>query len=248
MFRSAALQRDKEWIRQAAETSMAVTAHNIAAQLAALPLILGRYAFREGECPQLTELNGEFAEIVEEVLSTIKRTKERLTRVIARPTSFDFVDCIRHTLNTALRPTEWAVECCEELFEVRADLQLLETILLELIQNSKEVCAASDDLRVSVAIEPFQKRGEEWVNLVYRDNGPGVPDEYKEKIFEDFFSRRPGRKPGTGLGLGFVRRAIEAHGGSVLEQGTCWEGVEFVMSIPRRLEEKEGTDVQTTDR
>ena len=71
------------------------------------------------------------------------------------------------------------------------------------------------------------------VRIIFSDNGPGVPDEYKERIFEEFFSHRPGGKRTTGLGLAFVRRALEAHGGSVCETGCPAAGATFMLSLPQ---------------
>jgi signal transduction histidine kinase len=50
-----------------------------------------------------------------------------------------------------------------------------------------------------------------------RDTGPGIPDEFKEKLFERFaqIEGQRGRRRGTGLGLAFCRMAVEAHGGRI---------------------------------
>jgi signal transduction histidine kinase len=50
------------------------------------------------------------------------------------------------------------------------------------------------------------------VLLEVADAGPGIPPEVGERVFEPFFSGRPG---GTGLGLAVTRRIVEAHGGSL---------------------------------
>ena len=67
-----------------------------------------------------------------------------------------------------------------------------------------------------------------------RDQGPGIEKAHKDRIFDDFFSFRPGAKPGTGLGLGFVRRVIEAQGGTIVEQGTAGKGARFIIKMPSR--------------
>jgi two-component system, OmpR family, sensor kinase len=68
------------------------------------------------------------------------------------------------------------------------------------------------------------------VLLTVCDNGPGVPPEYRERIFEPFF-RLPGaseRVGGVGLGLSLVKSIVERHHGTVRcvqkpEQGACFE-------------------------
>ena len=56
-----------------------------------------------------------------------------------------------------------------------------------------------------------------YVRCVVRDTGPGVPLEYRSRIFERFvqISNRQGRRRGTGIGLNFCQLAVEAHGGTI---------------------------------
>ncbi|MCI0660090.1 MAG: HAMP domain-containing histidine kinase, partial [Acidobacteria bacterium] len=72
-----------------------------------------------------------------------------------------------------------------------------------------------------------------WVKIEYNDNGPGIEDHLKARIFDDFYSRRPGRKTGSGLGLGYVRRIVEAHRGKIKEEGKHGSGAKFVIEIPQ---------------
>jgi signal transduction histidine kinase len=68
------------------------------------------------------------------------------------------------------------------------------------------------------------------------DNGPGIPDAVRTRLFEPFVTGRTG---GTGLGLAIVQRAVEAHRGLVLVETVAGRGTTFVVHFPaaRRKEE-----------
>jgi signal transduction histidine kinase len=62
------------------------------------------------------------------------------------------------------------------------------------------------------------------------DNGPGMPSEIQQKIFEPFFSTKGSR--GTGLGLAVVRKTIEEHAGKLVLESTVGEGTVFRVELP----------------
>ena len=65
-----------------------------------------------------------------------------------------------------------------------------------------------------------------------KDNGPGIPDEVKERLFEHLFTTKPPGK-GTGLGLSISRQIIvEKHGGKLSVNSAPGEGAEFAIEIP----------------
>src|SRR5258705_11786941 len=74
------------------------------------------------------------------------------------------------------------------------------------------------------------------VALRVSDNGPGIPEEVRERLFEPFST---GRVRGQGLGLAIVQRAVEAHRGLVLVDSKIGEGTTFTGYFPaaRRKEE-----------
>jgi signal transduction histidine kinase len=67
-----------------------------------------------------------------------------------------------------------------------------------------------------------------------RDTGPGIPSDFREKIFDRFAQvpGRRGRKRGSGLGLTFCRLAVEAHGGRIWVESVEGQGSSFFFTIP----------------
>jgi len=72
----------------------------------------------------------------------------------------------------------------------------------------------------------------EKLSLVVADSGPGVPREYRERIWEPFFTTR---QRGTGLGLAIVRKRIQEVGGEArLAESRSGEGARFELTVPVR--------------
>ena len=73
------------------------------------------------------------------------------------------------------------------------------------------------------------------VRISISDNGPGIPPEYYEKIFEKFGqveSREHAQKYSTGLGLTFCKLAVEAHGGHIGVESEVGKGSTFWFKLP----------------
>jgi signal transduction histidine kinase len=103
-----------------------------------------------------------------------------------------------------------------------ADPSSLRRALLNLAQNAVQATPRGGTVRLSAATVPGR------VRLSVEDDGPGVPDEARTKIFTPFFTTK---EKGLGLGLAFVRRIAEAHGGSV-KLGDRAKGAVFVIELP----------------
>jgi signal transduction histidine kinase len=61
------------------------------------------------------------------------------------------------------------------------------------------------------------------------DDGPGLPDDVRARLFQPFISRRPG---GVGLGLAVVHRMVEAHHGTIAVESTPGAGTTFTVLLP----------------
>lgn len=102
----------------------------------------------------------------------------------------------------------------------------LERAFQNLLRNACESLPAQGG-KVEITIDPTA------AGLAIRiaDNGHGVPEAIRERIFEPFFSQ--GKENGTGLGLTIVQKIVQDHGGDVRLEHTSPQGSTFVIFLPR---------------
>ncbi len=108
--------------------------------------------------------------------------------------------------------------------EVLADPDQLRQLLWNLVRNA--VQASPEGGRVTVRLQPASDGG---VLLVVDDEGPGVPETERARLFEAFYSTR---EHGVGLGLALVRQIVEAHQGRVRVEEAPGGGARFVVELP----------------
>ena len=101
-------------------------------------------------------------------------------------------------------------------------------VFRNMVENSLAACP--DPLTINLVLSDAELDGRAAVDLLYRDNGPGLNDEQREKIFEPFFTTKT---KGTGLGMAIAKRIVEAHGGQIAANGNATIGAEFQITLPR---------------
>lgn len=104
---------------------------------------------------------------------------------------------------------------------VRVDAALFERVLQNLLDNARRAGARAVD------VEVFEE-GAEWLTIRVADDGPGIPVELGERVFEPFVSGGGG----SGLGLCVALAIVEAHGGR-LELEASPSGAAFRIRLPR---------------
>jgi signal transduction histidine kinase len=103
----------------------------------------------------------------------------------------------------------------------------LNQVLSNLLQNAFEAVAEGTG-----EVHLFGSTTDEHVELHVKDNGAGMPDAVKQKIFNPFFSTKgPGK--GMGMGLTMTRRVVQSLGGTIAVHSELGKGTEFVVRIPR---------------
>ena len=116
----------------------------------------------------------------------------------------------------------------QTLPEILADPEQLKEVLVNLVVNAYEAM----ERRGSIEIQETEIEtgpGDRKVMIRLTDNGPGIPDAIKDKVFQPFYSTK---EEGTGLGLSICARIIEEHGGTLELTSTEGKGATFTIKIP----------------
>jgi len=110
---------------------------------------------------------------------------------------------------------------------IEIDSMRLLRLLQNLVTNAIEAIGSRPNGRIGLQI---------WVEgemlfITVSDNGPGIPDEVKDRIFEPFVTH--GKKHGTGLGMAIAQNVVTAHGGTITFETAVGQGTRFLVQIPQ---------------
>ena len=127
-----------------------------------------------------------------------------------------------------------------QLPSVRVDARAVAEVLYTLVDNAAKYSPAGTSIRVEA-----EHGGGPTVRLSVEDEGPGVPRELRERVFDKFFrAMRDGdsgtpKPSGTGMGLAIAKGLVEAHGGSIhIEDARGRTGSRVVVTLPVGDEEE----------
>ena len=112
-----------------------------------------------------------------------------------------------------------------------ADSSRLEQVFANLVDNAIKYGRAQGAVTVG-----GQTTGDGKVEVFVRDDGPGIPAEALERVFERFYrvdKARSREQGGTGLGLSIVKHIVQAHGGEVRAESELGKGATFFFTLPK---------------
>jgi two-component system sensor histidine kinase PilS (NtrC family) len=186
----------------------------------------------------------------------IVRESDRLSRLLSEFLDFSRVrvtECrpmdLHQVAEAAIRVVRQHPDCAADVrikleggpTPMEGDEDLLHRVVSNLVLNAVQAAGKGAAVVVRAGrAAPNELPGaagiENPVALRVSDNGPGIPDDLKSRLFEPFATGRVG---GTGLGLAIVQRAVQAHRGLVLVDSKAGQGTTFTVYFPaaRRKEE-----------
>jgi two-component system, OmpR family, phosphate regulon sensor histidine kinase PhoR len=113
----------------------------------------------------------------------------------------------------------------------RADADRLQQVLFNLIENAIKYGRNAGHVSIGA-----KARSESEVEIWVRDDGPGIPPESRERVFERFYRvdrARSAETGGTGLGLSIVKHIVQAHGGEAGVNSEPGKGTTFFFTLPK---------------
>ncbi len=181
------------------------------------------------------------------VLDTLVREARRSSRIAAdlrdlarkshgeeaAPRELD----LNETIRQALRLRHYAVQTNnirlvsnlqEDLPAIQADQGLIMQVILNLLVNAQQ---AVEGLPMGRRIEVRSQWAGAAVVLEIRDNGPGIPLEQQDRLFDPFWTTR-NANGSVGTGLSLCQRIVSEHGGSIQVESSAGEGTRFILRLP----------------
>lgn len=110
-----------------------------------------------------------------------------------------------------------------------ADPELLEQALINLLRNAAD--AVKDSPNATIEVTCRLQNGQ--LHIAISDNGHGLPDNHRARLFVPFFTTKPN---GSGIGLSLARHIALAHGGQLLVQDNIPSGSIFILVLPAHLD------------
>ena len=166
--------------------------------------------------------------LVDSILASVRG--EGLTGLSRAP--FDAVAAVGETVDTLrllLRPHPIRWEAPQERMAAIGDETRFRQVLEQLLENESKYAPTADGVSIGV-----WRRADE-IQVYVTDDGPGVPAEDWESVFEPFVRiEGRGRSRGSGIGLFAARRLMDAMGGRVWLEPNGYGGSRFIVALPAR--------------
>jgi PAS domain S-box-containing protein len=155
----------------------------------------------------------------------------RATRSGGSPVEIDVMELVASTTQLIMPPDTFTVACPKSIDTITGDRAALELVFRNLIGNAiKHHDSESGTIEITSSQD-----AEGLVTFSVSDDGPGIEQQFHEKIFAMFKTLKPRDEvEGSGMGLAIVKRIIETNGGTIRVESTVGEGSTFHFTWPNR--------------
>lgn len=199
-------------------------------------------ALRTYDLKKDPKLSGEYLEMASSELERLERLVAKVLHhemlnnpsLVLEREDCDLGDLARNvvrTLDIPIRESGATVIVSEEGGPCRMQLDrvYVEGMIMNLIDNSLKYTGENPEILIKIDCKPSG------ASLSVTDKGPGIPEEYKDQVFEKFFRIPAGNKhnvKGYGLGLNFAFQVMAQHGGSISFSNLVEGGCRFTLQFP----------------
>lgn len=188
----------------------------------------------QADTDRLKSCHEEIVRISKMVGDLEKLAQYESENLVLSKETFDITDLIRRLIqNFELEylNKELYIEFSGKSEEIHADKDKLSQVIVNLLSNALKYTQKGGKVNISVQSD------ERYIQLIVKDNGPGIPEHDLPYIFERFYRADKSRNRltgGSGIGLTISRAIVVAHGGSIQVKSTLGNGTEFIVLIPKQ--------------
>jgi len=200
--------------------------------------------------PELTRISQECSRLIVREVATLSALVNEFSQFVRFPTARLEPTDANTTVREAIEVFSGRLEGIHlltslepNLPSIRADAQLLRSVIINLIDNAAE--ALEDATLRQISIATHLRPESDTIEMVVADTGHGISPEDKDKLFLPHFSTKD---RGTGLGLAIAARIISEHGGSLRVEDNRPVGSRFIIELPvAELSAPAGTETLGAD-
>jgi signal transduction histidine kinase len=130
-------------------------------------------------------------------------------------------------MRPVLAPVVLDLQVDADLPEIPADPMQVDQVMTNLLENAARHSPVGGTVRIRVL------RDGDAIRVRVADDGPGIPSELREKVFEAFYrGREEPERPGSGLGLAIAQAIVTAHGGRIWVDPSTEGGSALIFELP----------------
>jgi K+-sensing histidine kinase KdpD len=216
---------------------MGAASHDLRTPLASIKTAVS--SLRQVDATLTASDRAELLEVIETQTDRLARLVTNLldmTRIEAgalelRPSTIEFEELVAESvasLTGILDPARVAVEAPADLPLLHIDRVLVEQVLANVLENAERLSPAESSIHVRARVAPDS--GGTLAEIAVTDDGPGISQEDRGRVFEMFSQNDGGGR--AGLGLAIAKAFVEAHGGTIWVDPEVGTGARIVFTVP----------------
>ncbi len=179
---------------------------------------------------------------ISDLLNSLEKSSIRMRNIIDGMRNFahgkggevgilDLQTCVNDALEICAPKTKNRVELTANVsflpFLVKGNAVQITQILVNLISNAADALSGTRDAHINISVAP----ADDHLLMKVTDNGPGIPAENIEKLWNPFYTTKP-VGIGTGLGLFICKSIMDEHHGHIRVESTLGQGTVFILELP----------------
>jgi len=209
--------------------------HELKSPISSIRLVLETFLKRDLKKIQINQLSGTALEETERLTTLVEdlllaaKMENHYQPVLESVDVVDLIDQLLDKLKTKFPEATFTYSHDEKVTEIMADKTGLISITLNLLENAVKYSPAPAKIAVQL------KQNGKFIHLDFADQGFGVTEKEKKKIFRKFYrtgSEDTRSTKGTGLGLYIVKEIVEAHQGTIMIKDNQPQGSIFKIKLP----------------